>query len=165
MTHVTCKLTAKNRDQLRNPHTLGNRVWASFTLKQSVLNFCSTATRLQRRSHTAYCATLARPVCESSRGHQRRCKKCLAIVYLAVSIIRAPRHSARRRYQYIVISARRRMIHSTRVSCILSRSRLHRTSSPVSLKTKFHYTDPIGPARTFFAAKLRWVRAGPVGSV
>ena len=26
---VTCRLTAKNRDQLRNP-TLGNRVWASF---------------------------------------------------------------------------------------------------------------------------------------
>ena len=30
MTHVTCRLTAKNRDQLRNP-TLGNRVWATFT--------------------------------------------------------------------------------------------------------------------------------------
>jgi len=30
MTHATCKLTAKNRDQLRNP-TLGNRVWATFT--------------------------------------------------------------------------------------------------------------------------------------
>ena len=29
-THVTCRLTAKNRDQLRNP-TLGNRVWATFT--------------------------------------------------------------------------------------------------------------------------------------
>ena len=33
---------------------------------------------------------------------------------------------------------------------------------------KFHYTDPTGPARTFFAAKLRWVRAGrrqsPCGS-
>jgi len=27
--HVTCRLTAKNRDQLRNP-TLGNRVWATF---------------------------------------------------------------------------------------------------------------------------------------
>jgi len=27
----TCRLTAKNRDQLRNP-TLGNRVWAAFTL-------------------------------------------------------------------------------------------------------------------------------------
>ena len=29
MTHVTCRLTAKNQDQLRNP-TLGNRVWATF---------------------------------------------------------------------------------------------------------------------------------------
>jgi len=31
MTHVTCRLTAKNRDQLRNP-TLGSRVWATFTI-------------------------------------------------------------------------------------------------------------------------------------
>jgi len=30
MTDVTCRLTAKNRDQLRNP-TLSNRVWATFT--------------------------------------------------------------------------------------------------------------------------------------
>ena len=30
MTHVTRRLTAKNRDQLRNP-TLGNRVRAAFT--------------------------------------------------------------------------------------------------------------------------------------
>jgi len=30
MTHVTCRLTAKNQDQLWNP-TLGNRVWATFT--------------------------------------------------------------------------------------------------------------------------------------
>ena len=29
MTHVTCRLTAKNRDQLRNP-TFINRVWATF---------------------------------------------------------------------------------------------------------------------------------------
>ena len=29
-THVTCRLTAINRDQLRDP-TLGNRVWATFT--------------------------------------------------------------------------------------------------------------------------------------
>ena len=34
MTHVSCKLTAKNRDQLRNP-TLGYRVWASFYLPPS----------------------------------------------------------------------------------------------------------------------------------
>ena len=31
MTHVTCRLTAKNRNQLQNP-TLGNRVWATFAL-------------------------------------------------------------------------------------------------------------------------------------
>ena len=30
MTHVNCRLTVKNRDQLRNP-TLGSRVWATFT--------------------------------------------------------------------------------------------------------------------------------------
>ena len=30
MTRVTCRLTAKNRDQLQN-HMLGSRVWASCT--------------------------------------------------------------------------------------------------------------------------------------
>ena len=30
MIYVTYRLTAKNRDQLRDP-TLGNRVWATFT--------------------------------------------------------------------------------------------------------------------------------------
>jgi len=30
MTHVACRLTAKNRDQLRNS-TLGNGAWATFT--------------------------------------------------------------------------------------------------------------------------------------
>jgi len=29
MIHITCRLTAKNRDQLWNP-MLGNRVWAIF---------------------------------------------------------------------------------------------------------------------------------------
>jgi len=36
MIHVTCKLTAKNRDQLRNP-TLGNRVWATFLSGQEAM--------------------------------------------------------------------------------------------------------------------------------
>jgi len=34
VSYVTCRLTAKNRDQLRNP-TLGNRVWAAFTFTSS----------------------------------------------------------------------------------------------------------------------------------
>ena len=36
MTHITCRLTAKNRDQLGNP-TLGNRVWATFTYFMLIL--------------------------------------------------------------------------------------------------------------------------------
>ena len=32
MTHVACRLTAKNRDPLRNP-TLGSQVWAMFTFQ------------------------------------------------------------------------------------------------------------------------------------
>ena len=38
MTHVTCRLTAKNRDQLRNP-TLGTRVWAAFTFVRQLTRF------------------------------------------------------------------------------------------------------------------------------
>jgi len=37
MTDVTCRLTAKNRDQLRNP-TLGNVVWATFTFSNDTLS-------------------------------------------------------------------------------------------------------------------------------
>jgi len=43
MTHVTCRLTAKNRDQLRNP-ALGNRVRATFfipTKRRSVVTIDS----------------------------------------------------------------------------------------------------------------------------
>ena len=36
MTHVTCRLTAKNRDRLRNP-TLGSRSWATFTFLLSAM--------------------------------------------------------------------------------------------------------------------------------
>jgi len=36
LTYVTCRLTAKNRDQLRNP-TLSNRVWATFTFLTALM--------------------------------------------------------------------------------------------------------------------------------
>jgi len=36
MTHVTCRLTAKNQDKLRN-HTLGNRVWDTITFTFTVI--------------------------------------------------------------------------------------------------------------------------------
>ena len=40
MTHLTCRLTAKNQDQLRNP-TLGNQVWATFTFTLPNLSLSS----------------------------------------------------------------------------------------------------------------------------
>jgi len=49
MTYVTCRLTAKNRDQLRNP-TLGNRVWATFTF----FTFGSGYTHIKAEAHI-YC--------------------------------------------------------------------------------------------------------------
>ena len=57
MTHITCRLTAKNRDQLRNP-TLGNRVWATFTfyLLHIVLFSCIAAVwRLLLVEYVTFC--------------------------------------------------------------------------------------------------------------
>jgi len=47
MTHVTSRLIAKNRDQLRNP-TLRNRVWAAFLLSLRK-NFAASKRRRTRR--------------------------------------------------------------------------------------------------------------------
>jgi len=67
MTHVTCRLTAKIRDQLRN-HTLGNRVWATFRL-QRTSQHAATRTRL---------ASVCLSVCLSVRRHHQTltCRAC-----------------------------------------------------------------------------------------
>jgi len=49
-THVTCRLTAKNRDQLRNP-TLGYRVCAAFTFTDCACCQCSSVTTLHGAEH------------------------------------------------------------------------------------------------------------------
>jgi len=54
MTHVTCMLTAKNRDQLRNP-TLGNRVWATFKLTLNDRVVLDYATSVARKNLSAFC--------------------------------------------------------------------------------------------------------------
>jgi len=60
MTYITCRLTAKNRDQLRNP-TLSSRVWVTFTFFnfKDVIHFsvknadsCRFADALARPSYT-----------------------------------------------------------------------------------------------------------------
>ena len=65
MTHVTCRLTAKNRSQLRNP-TLGSRVWAIFTfllVTRTRLHF-SLASNEPQLSWAA-----GVPPAKSDRGH------------------------------------------------------------------------------------------------
>jgi len=60
MTRVTCRLTAKNRDQLRNP-TLGNLVWTTFTLS------CKTRTKTRVLATTVrvcVCVCVLSCVCE-----------------------------------------------------------------------------------------------------
>ena len=47
MTHVTCGLTVKNRDQLRNP-TLGNRLWATFAFFRVEAIMCAPPQRKGR---------------------------------------------------------------------------------------------------------------------
>jgi len=85
MTHVTCGLTAKNRDQLRNP-TLGNRLWATFTfflVRVKLLLNCFTVGAPQ---------TLVPPTPPSSFVRRRimlldtkeMCTKRLAIVVVVV---------------------------------------------------------------------------------
>ena len=46
MTYVTCRLTAKNQDQLRN-HTFGNRVLATFTFLLLIISLYQKKTNLQ----------------------------------------------------------------------------------------------------------------------
>jgi len=67
MTHVTCRLTAKNRDQLRNP-TLGNQVWATFT-------FLKTRDRSHIRCGACCCAALVK-----RRKHFHQCERPMALI-------------------------------------------------------------------------------------
>ena len=65
MTHVTCRLTAKNRDHLRNP-TLGDRVWTTFLQKDlSVITRIAHALSVLKRC-------CVRPSVRLSQGQRAR---------------------------------------------------------------------------------------------
>ena len=57
MTHVTCRLTAKNRDRLRNP-TLGNRIWAPFRMTMPTMNENTYCVPLIHFRPTALCKSV-----------------------------------------------------------------------------------------------------------
>jgi len=79
MTHVTCRLTTKNRDQLRNP-TLGNRVWATFY----TLSWSSVGMRMGinlSTPHTSKAPSTCQPASRSrtvTSGDWHRCNATLA---------------------------------------------------------------------------------------
>ena len=57
MTQLTCRLTAKHRDQLRNP-TLGNRVWATFYAALPASYECVTERQSRVAKDDTYCFEL-----------------------------------------------------------------------------------------------------------
>jgi len=65
MTHVTCRLTAKNRDQLRNP-TLGSRLWATFTFLNTENHCNNSGSVLSMVSRFAALSNDVMPVCHSA---------------------------------------------------------------------------------------------------
>ena len=84
MTHVTCRLTAKNRDQLRNP-TLGNRVWDTFFISNQKLK--------KHPGHDASCAwhnTVATSSRDPSYKHKSFTQQKLLTLYLHVHCCWAP---------------------------------------------------------------------------
>ena len=76
MIHVICRLTAKNRDQLRN-HTLGNRVWATFTL-------FTQAWRREKWNMGLYTCTLY--ACKSLEPHIQTSPNFLHLLLMAMSM-------------------------------------------------------------------------------
>jgi len=99
MTHVTRRLTAKNRDQLRNP-MLGNRVWATSTFLPSTY-----ASEIEHRVWTNKCQlSQIDPRCKIVRRIEldNRCDK------LQRSSVGARRHcqlSRPRTVQFITLRA------------------------------------------------------------
>ena len=78
MTHITCRLTAKNRDQLRNP-TIGNLHLPLYLL--SIFLFDTTSAQNPQKSHLLRiisvqfrCVVLRRRiVCESGFADKHAC--------------------------------------------------------------------------------------------
>ena len=68
MTHVTCRLTAKNRDQPRD-HTLGNRLWVTFYL---ILRIA-----MQPKTRCCVCQSKSRQLLHDCRPTRSCIWKCL----------------------------------------------------------------------------------------
>jgi len=82
MTHVTCRLTARNRDQLWN-RMLGSQVWATFTFFYFPC-WLPQGLRCSRCLYTAHCAGCVLPRDNSELGLQPG--DHLAVQFVDVSV-------------------------------------------------------------------------------
>jgi len=104
MTHGTCRLTAKNRDQLTK-RTLGNRVWATFTFQS--LNCVARSHSFTRREMPASPAT-------SNPHNFRASSLCLSAGVRALRTMPRYRASPTRRTKHSVESGGRRCLRRQR---------------------------------------------------
>ena len=132
MTHVTCRSTAKNRDQLRNP-TLGNRVWATFTSACVYCSCCVATTSSQCRGATssASAASSSSLAGERAQAPDRGLDQCWrhSSTRLSVDASR-PRSAAAAAAGAVSASQRSAAAHYT------TRSPTHRSEQP---------QDPVRP--------------------
>jgi len=88
MTHVTCRLTAKNRDQLRNP-MLGNRVRATIFARGGVINYHGSECSMEEKHQcqTSSLERLPRSEVENCRRRVTVTSECWAHLQVAVSMM------------------------------------------------------------------------------
>jgi len=174
MTHVTCRLTAKNRDRLRNP-ALGNRVSAKFTFSIDAGDFRgaqisamnggdSTPSSVSPASSASVAGT--EPGCRGGRGPVIGRGPCREPLWtadaaeadadthfpsLAERARASTRHVVRNGLASPTHSAHASFFRPSQSSSPSSRASADRRAKKVSIFiiAKFHYTGPTGPARTF----------------
>jgi len=183
MTHVTCRLTAKNRDRLRNP-ALGNRVSAKFTFSIDAGDFRgaqisamnggdSTPSSVSPASSASVAGT--EPGCRGGRGPVIGRGPCREPLWTAdAAEADADTHfpslaeRARASTRHVIRNGLASPTHSAHASFFRpsqssspssSRASADRRAKKVSIFiiAKFHYTGPTGPDRTctdFFATRV-----------
>jgi len=123
MTHVTCRLTAKNRNQLRNP-TLGNRVRATFFLHKKAI----------RKIYYRRLKGCIQPPLTWPRENEKNTKQTWNVMtdFILVGVRTARAMSSRRQR------------NSRRVN-----SSTHTTNNPTPARITGHYSIPIRDLNRF----------------
>ena len=85
MTHVTCRLTAKNWNQLGNP-TLGNQVWATFTFQTAAVRDILTTLSIHVQDRVVFMQVESAAVHLDVYAHLHACV-CVCVVWSVCSML------------------------------------------------------------------------------